>query len=83
MICWLAPQTAMAATAEFACKPKHWCHITKHSPDQYTVRWAPQQLWEQVAHVDPSVANPTVSEYTRKQARRHQQKRVDGKRFYG
>ena len=28
MICWLAPQTAMAATAEFACKPKHWCHIT-------------------------------------------------------
>ena len=28
MICWLAPQTAMAATAEFACTPKHWCHIT-------------------------------------------------------
>ena len=48
-------------------------HITKHSPDQYTMRWAPQHLWEQVAHVDPSVANPTVSEYTRKQARRHQQ----------
>ena len=55
----------------------------KPSPDQYSVRWAPQHLWDQVAHVDPSVANPTVSEYTRKQARRHQQKRVDGKRFYG
>ena len=65
------------------CGSSHWCHIIKHSPDQYTVRWAPQHLWEQVAHVDPSVANPTVSEYTRKQARRHQQKRVDGKRFYG
>ncbi len=65
------------------CGSNHWCHITKHSPDQYSVRWAPQHLWEQVAHVDPSVANPTVSEYTRKQARRHQQKRVDGKRFYG
>lgn len=65
------------------CGSNHWSHITKHSPDQYSVRWAPQHLWEQVAHVDPSVANPTVSEYTRKQARRHQQKRVDGKRFYG
>ena len=65
------------------CGSSHWCHIIKHSPDQYTVRWAPQHLWKQVAHVDPSVANPTVSEYTRKQARRHQQKRVDGKRFYG
>ena len=65
------------------CNSSHWFHIIKHSPDQYTLRWAPQHLWEQVAHVDPSVANPTVSEYTRKQARRHQQKRVDGKRFYG
>ena len=65
------------------CNSSHWFHIIKHSPDQYTLRWAPQHLWEQVAHVDPSVANPTVSEYTRKQARRQQQKRVDGKRFYG
>ena len=65
------------------CGSNHWCHITKYSPDQYSVRWAPQHLWEQVAHVDPIVANPTVSEYTRNQARRHQQKRVDGKRFYG
>ena len=65
------------------CGSNHWCHITKHAPDHYTVRWAPRHLWEQVAHVDPSVANPTVSEYTRTQARRHQQKRVDGKCFYG
>jgi hypothetical protein len=55
----------------------------KPFPNQYTVRWAPQHPLEQVAHVDPCVANPTVSEYTRNQARRHQQKRVDGKRFYG
>ena len=65
------------------CGANHWYHVTKHAPDQYTVRRAPQHLWEQVAHVDPSCANPTVSEYTRKHARRHQQKRVDGKRFYG
>ena len=65
------------------CGSNHWCHIIKHDPEHYSVRWAPQHLWEQVAHVDPSVANPTVSEYTRRQARRHQQKRVNGKRFYG
>ena len=64
------------------CGCSHWCHITKHDADRYIVRWAPRYLWQQVAHVDPSVANPTVGEYTRKQARRHQQKRIDGKRFY-
>ena len=31
----------------------------------------------------PQRANPTVSEYTRREARRHQHKRADGKRFYG
>ena len=65
------------------CGCSHWCHTTKHDADGYTVRWAPDYLWQQVAHVDPIVANPTVGEYTRKQARRHQQKRIDGKRFYG
>ncbi|QNI90842.1 hypothetical protein SynBOUM118_00471 [Synechococcus sp. BOUM118] len=54
-----------------------------HDRIEHTVRWAPRELWEQVAHVDPSVANPTVSEYTRREARRHQHKRADGKRFYG
>jgi hypothetical protein len=43
------------------------------------VRWAPRELWQQVAHVDPLVANPTVSEYTRREARRHSRKRSDGK----
>ncbi len=64
------------------CGSSHWCHITKHDRVAHTVRWAPRDLWEQVAHVDPSVSNPTVSEYTRREARRHQRKRADGKRFY-
>ena len=64
------------------CVTSHWCHITKHDRVAHSVRWAPRDLWEQVAHVDPSVANPTVSEYTRREARRHQRKRADGKRFY-
>ena len=47
-----------------------------------SVRWAPRGLREQVAHVDPTAANPTVSEYTRRSARRTQLKRADGRRFY-
>ena len=65
------------------CGTSRWCHVIKHDRIEHTVRWAPRELWEQVAHVDPSVANPTVSEYTRREARRHQHKRADGKRFYG
>ena len=65
------------------CGNSQWCHVIKHDRIEHTVRWAPRELWEQVAHVDPSVANPTVSEYTRREARRHQHKRTDGKRFYG
>ena len=65
------------------CGSSRWCHVIKHDRIEHTVLWAPRELWEQVAHVDPSVANPTVSEYTRREARRHQHKRADSKRFYG
>ena len=43
-----------------------------------TVRWAPRALWEQVAHVDPTATNPTVSDC----ARRTAIKRVDGKSLF-
>jgi hypothetical protein len=48
----------------------------------HTVRWAPRDLWQQVAHVDPLQPNPTVSEFTRRSARRPSLKRADNKRFY-
>ena len=64
------------------CGTSRWCHITKHDRVNHSVRWAPRDLWEQVAHVDPTEANPTVSEYTRRSARRTQLKRADGCRFY-
>ena len=63
------------------CGTSLWCHITKHDRVNHSVRWAPRELWEQVAHVDPTDANPTVSEYTRRSARRTQLKRADGCRF--
>ena len=64
------------------CGRLEWCHVTKHDRVLHTVRWAPRELWEQVAHVDPMVANPSVSQYTRREAQRHRQKRADGRRFY-
>ena len=65
------------------CGSSRWCHVIKHDGVLHTVRWEPQELWEQVAHVDPTAANPTVSDYTRRYARRNPIKRLDGKRFYG
>ena len=65
------------------CGSNRWCHVIKHDTVRHTVRWAPRELWEQVAHVDPSAANPTVSEFSRNAARRHALKRSDGKFFYG
>ena len=64
------------------CGSLHWCHVIKHDRVNHTVRWASRELWEQVAHVDPVVANPTASEYSRREAGRHRQKRVDVKRYY-
>ena len=53
------------------CGSSRCCHVIKNDRIEHTVRWAPRELWEQVAHVDPSVANPTMSEYTRREARRN------------
>ena len=64
------------------CGCNRWCHLIKHDRVEHSVRWTPRELWEQVAHVDPVVANPTVSEFTRRSARRASIKRADGKRFY-
>ncbi len=65
-----------------ACGTSRWCHVIKDDREGHTVRWAPRELWEQVADVDPVGANPTVSEYTQREARRHTQKRANGKRVF-
>jgi hypothetical protein len=64
------------------CGCSRWCHIIQQERHSYEVRWAPQELWQQVAHVDPLEANPTVSEFTRRSARRPGLKRADGRRYF-
>ena len=56
--------------------------MTKHDGVRHTVRWTRRELWEQVAHVDPTAANPTVSEYTRRHSRRNAIKRADCRHFF-
>ena len=60
-----------------SCGLKRWYHLTKAPDGAISLRLAPRDLWGQVAHVDPIVANPTVGDFTRREARRHRdQKRL-------
>jgi hypothetical protein len=59
------------------CGSSHWCHVVKHDRVLHSVSWAPRELWQQVAHVDPLVPNPSVSQFTRRAARR-----TDGRRLF-
>ncbi|WP_255102027.1 MULTISPECIES: hypothetical protein [unclassified Synechococcus] len=64
------------------CGGSRWCHVIRHDRVLHTVRWAPRELWEQVAHVDPVVANPSVSEFSRREAGRQRRTRGDGKAWF-
>ena len=64
------------------CGSSHWCHVTRHDRVQHSVQWAPRDLWQQVAHVDPLVPNPSVSQFTRRSARRPTLQRADGRRWF-
>jgi len=60
-----------------SCGQKRWYHLTKAPDGAISLRLASRDLWGQVAHVDPTVPNPTVGEFTRREARRHRdQKRM-------
>jgi len=64
------------------CGTSRWCHVLRHDRVAHTVRWAPRELWQQVAHVDPLVPNPSVSQFTRTAARRASLRRADGQRYF-
>lgn len=64
------------------CGTSQWCHVSRQASGEWSVRWAKRELWQQVAHVDPLQANPTVSEFSRRQARRLRTRRADGRRVF-
>jgi hypothetical protein len=51
------------------CQETIWYHVCKTSDRTYTVRTAPQSLWQQVHGVIQPTGNPSVSEFTRRQSR--------------
>jgi hypothetical protein len=51
------------------CEQLRWCHVVRRLDGSHQVSWAPRELWQQVAHVDPSTVNPSVSEFSRREAR--------------
>jgi hypothetical protein len=64
-----------------ACGASRWYHVIRQHDGSFQVNWAPRDLWEQVAHVDPLVPNPSVGEFTRRQARAGGRRR-DGRRLF-
>lgn len=57
------------------CGSARWCHVIRHTRVEHSVHWAPRELWSQVAHVEPTHANPSVSEFTRRAAGRRENRR--------
>ena len=64
------------------CGSLRWCHVVRHNRIDHSVRWAPRELWQKVAHVDPLDPNPSVSQFTRQAARRASIRRADGRKIY-
>ncbi|NER78107.1 MAG: hypothetical protein F6K42_00730 [Leptolyngbya sp. SIO1D8] len=51
------------------CQETTWYHVCKTGDRIYTVKPAPKELWQQVYGVIQPAGNPSVGEFTRRQAR--------------
>jgi hypothetical protein len=54
------------------CQESRWYHIHKTEANQYSVTLAPETLWMQASGVILPTGNPSVGEFTRRQARQTQ-----------
>jgi hypothetical protein len=71
----VASQTAVALDGEWLeafwceeCQEKKWYHVHK-SDCKYNISLAPPELWQQAMGVINAQGNPSVGEFTRRQAR--------------
>ncbi|NEO82873.1 MAG: hypothetical protein F6J87_01235 [Spirulina sp. SIO3F2] len=51
------------------CQQTYWYHVQRVGDREYKIHPAPQQLWSQVSGVIHPSGNPSVGEFTRRQAR--------------
>ncbi|WP_448562172.1 hypothetical protein [Trichothermofontia sp.] len=72
----IATQTAVPIREEWLeafwcdqCGETRWYHVQRQGDRQYTVKLAPQDLWQQAQGVIHPNGNPSVGEFTRRQAR--------------
>lgn len=51
------------------CQRSQWYHVRKTGPNQYSLASVPDALWRQAVGVILPSGNPSVGEFTRRQAR--------------
>lgn len=51
------------------CQAQEWYHVCRDSTGKYSVSMAPRELWQQVEGVRSERGNPSVGEFTLRQAR--------------
>jgi hypothetical protein len=73
----LASHTAVSLESEWLeafwcedCQQRRWYHVRKLGDRQYSVEPAPVDLWQQAERMIHPDGNPSVGEFTRRQARR-------------
>jgi len=72
----MAAQTTVQLEGEWleafwcsACQQRNWFHVHRVKPSTYTLSLAPGTLWQQVSGVIHPHGNPSVGEFTSRQAR--------------
>jgi hypothetical protein len=65
------------------CQKNQWYHVKKTGDRTYQLSIAPDRMWQQVTGVIDPYGNPSVGEFTRKQARRLNYSDNKSLRFYG
>jgi len=51
------------------CQSSSWWHVNRHDQQEYSLSSIPRELWEQASGVIRAEGNPTVSDFSRRQAR--------------
>jgi hypothetical protein len=64
------------------CQQTKWYHVRKGDNRTYTLSVAPRELWQQATGVIDPEGNPSVSEFTRKNARFGANKHIKNVRFF-